>query len=62
MTFPIAQVTIEVGDEKLPAIATITSGAERQRLWDAHKAAIPAFAEYEGMTARQLEVIALERA
>jgi deazaflavin-dependent oxidoreductase (nitroreductase family) len=55
-------VTVEVGGETFAAIATITSGAERQRLWDAHKAAIPAFAQYETMVARELQVVTLERA
>jgi hypothetical protein len=55
-------VTVEAGPESFPAIATITTGAERERLWDAHKAAIPAFAAYENMTVRVLQVVPLERA
>ena len=34
-------VGIEVGTEAFAALARITSGDERQRLWDAHKAAKP---------------------
>jgi deazaflavin-dependent oxidoreductase (nitroreductase family) len=54
-------VAIEVGTETFPGIATITTGAERQRLWEAHKTAIPAFARYETMVERELQVVALER-
>jgi deazaflavin-dependent oxidoreductase (nitroreductase family) len=54
-------VTVEVGTESFAAEATITTGDERQRLWDAHTTAIPAFAQYETMTQRQIQVVALER-
>jgi deazaflavin-dependent oxidoreductase (nitroreductase family) len=56
------QVVVEVGTETFPAIARVTTGEERQRLWDAHKAAIPVFARYETMTERELPVVTLERA
>lgn len=56
---PIA--TIEVGEETFRARATVTEGAERRRLLDAHIAAIPAFGQYEQMTGRELPVITLER-
>jgi deazaflavin-dependent oxidoreductase (nitroreductase family) len=55
-------VTVEVETERFAALATITTGEERQRLWEAHKAAIPAFAAYETMVARELQVVTLERA
>lgn len=54
-------VTIEVGEETFQARATVTRGAERRRLLDAHIAIIPAFGQYEQMTARELPVITLER-
>jgi len=54
-------VTVEVGKDKFRAVATITEGDERQRLWAAHKRAIPAFARYEAMTDRELPVVTLER-
>ena len=53
--------TVEVGDETFQVRATITEGAERRRLLDAHIVAIPIFARYEQMTAREIPVIALER-
>jgi deazaflavin-dependent oxidoreductase (nitroreductase family) len=55
------RVTVEVGREQFPATARITTGAERTRLWEAHKKAIPPFAEYERMAGRELPVIVLER-
>ena len=56
---PIA--TVEVGEETFQAQATVTEGAERRRLLDAHIAAIPAFGQYEQMTDRELPVVTLER-
>ena len=55
------KVTVEVGAETFAARATVTHGAERKRLWDAHVAAIPMFGNYEKMTERELQVITLER-
>jgi deazaflavin-dependent oxidoreductase (nitroreductase family) len=56
------EVTVEVGTESFPARATVTTGAERQRLFDQMAARMPNFAEYQGNTVRQLPVIVLERA
>jgi deazaflavin-dependent oxidoreductase (nitroreductase family) len=56
------EVIVEIGQERLPARARITTGAERARLWTAHKVAIPAFARYEEVVERQLPVVVLERA
>jgi len=56
------EVTVEVGTESFPARATITTGAERQRLFDQMAAQMPNFAEYQRNTVRQLPVIVLERA
>ena len=55
------EVTVEVGTETFAARATVTSGAERRRLLDAHQAAIPIFVKYEGMIGRELPVVTLER-
>jgi deazaflavin-dependent oxidoreductase (nitroreductase family) len=54
-------VSVEVGVETFTARATITVGAERERLWAAHVAQLPHFASYEGMTERELQVVTLER-
>ncbi len=56
------EVTVEVGAESFPARATITTGAERQRLFDQMASRMPNFAEYQRNTVRQLPVIVLERA
>ena len=55
------EVTIEVGTETFRARATLTEGAERRRLFDAHAIAIPVFAEYERMTEREIPVVVLDR-
>jgi deazaflavin-dependent oxidoreductase (nitroreductase family) len=54
-------VTVDVGTASFGAIATITTGAERRRLLDAHIAAIPIFSRYESMAGRELPVVTLER-
>lgn len=54
-------VTVEVGGEQIQAAATVTTGAERRRLLDAHIAAIPIFADYEAKAGRDLPVVTLAR-
>jgi deazaflavin-dependent oxidoreductase (nitroreductase family) len=54
-------ITVEVGTEKFKAMATVTSGKERQRLFDKVAKEIPAFAEYQKKTARRLPVLVLNR-
>ena len=56
------EVTVEVGEEKFPARATIQHGDDRQRLFDQMASAMPNFAEYQRNTQRVLPVIVLERA
>src|SRR4051794_36898679 len=41
------EVEIEVGSETLPVRARVATGEERDRIWNAQKAAFPNFAEYE---------------
>jgi len=55
------EVTLEVGTETFPARATVTSGEERTRLYDAHAALMPGFAEYAQKTTREIPVVVLER-
>ena len=55
------EVTVEVGTETFRARAVVTSGAERRRLFDAHAAVMPGFAEYQKKTDRELAVVTLER-
>jgi deazaflavin-dependent oxidoreductase (nitroreductase family) len=54
-------VTVEVGDTTFQALATVTSGAQRRGLLDAHIAAIPIFGRYEEMAGRALPVVTLAR-
>jgi deazaflavin-dependent oxidoreductase (nitroreductase family) len=54
-------VTVEVPGETFEARAVVLDGAERERLFSAQKQAMPAFAEYEAKTDRQIPVIVLER-
>jgi deazaflavin-dependent oxidoreductase (nitroreductase family) len=54
-------VTVEAAGETFQARATVTEGAERRRLLDAHQADIPIFVKYEEMTDRELPVVILER-
>jgi len=54
-------VTIEVGSETVDATAVVTTGGERERLFDRQAGLHPQFAEYAQKTTRQIPVIALER-
>ncbi|HEY6420652.1 MAG TPA: nitroreductase family deazaflavin-dependent oxidoreductase [Candidatus Binataceae bacterium] len=53
--------TIELGTERFQAKAVITSGSERERLFNAQATAMPAFAGYQKNTTRQIPVVVLER-
>jgi deazaflavin-dependent oxidoreductase (nitroreductase family) len=55
------QVTVEVGTERVPALARLTKGVERERIWATEIALIPKFAEFEAAAGRQIPVIVLER-
>ena len=52
-------VSIEVGDQKLDALATEATGDERDRLYSAQEAAQPQFSEYAEKTDRKIPVIVL---
>jgi len=52
-------VTIEAGNKTFPARATIIDGAERDRLWDAHVALLPHFAEYPKKAGRVIPIVRL---
>jgi deazaflavin-dependent oxidoreductase (nitroreductase family) len=54
-------VTVEVGSETLDAEAVVTTGEERERLFDRQAGLYPRFAEYAQKTSRQIPVIALKR-
>jgi deazaflavin-dependent oxidoreductase (nitroreductase family) len=54
-------VDAEAGGEAFKARATVQEGSEHDRLWDAHVAARPEFAEYPEKSGRVIPVITLER-
>ena len=54
-------VTVELGDERFQARATVAQGPERERLYAQHAALMPGFAEYQRKTARQIPVVLLDR-
>jgi deazaflavin-dependent oxidoreductase (nitroreductase family) len=54
-------VTVEVGDEKFMARASVPQGAERDRLYAQQAAQMPAFSEYQQKTTRRIPAVVLER-
>jgi deazaflavin-dependent oxidoreductase (nitroreductase family) len=56
------RVTAEIGTDKAEFVAREATGSERDRIWEAQKAAWPGFADYERKTSRQIPVIVLEAA
>ena len=52
--------TIEIGDETRPVRARVAEGEERKRIWEAQKAEVPQFADYEAKTSREIPVVILE--
>jgi deazaflavin-dependent oxidoreductase (nitroreductase family) len=54
-------VTVEVGSEQFKARAAETSGAERQRLFDAQARLMPFFNDYQKKTKRQIPVLTLTK-
>ncbi len=55
------EVTVEVGNETFNAIAIVTEGTERQRLWTRVVEQYPFFADHQAKVARQIPVIVLKR-
>ncbi len=54
-------VTVEVGSERFQARALVTTGEERQRLFNTQADKIPIFHDYQKKTARQIPVVVFER-
>jgi deazaflavin-dependent oxidoreductase (nitroreductase family) len=54
------EVTIEVGNEKLHARATVPAEPERTRLYNQMATALPGFAEYQRNTTRQIPLVILQ--
>lgn len=55
------ETTVEVGAETVEVAASEAVGAERDRLFEAQKAVMPQFAEYEAKTDRTIPVLVLRR-
>ena len=56
---PVA--TVELGSERFQVRATVTSGEERQRLFNRQAEQMPIFNEYQKKTTRQIPVVVLKR-
>jgi deazaflavin-dependent oxidoreductase (nitroreductase family) len=56
------EVTVEIGDERYAAHATPTVGVDRDRVWAELKELYPLLTEHEGLTDREIPVVALTRA
>lgn len=52
---------VEVGGERVPVVARLAQGAERERIWAREVALVPTFAEFEKASGRQTPVLILER-
>jgi deazaflavin-dependent oxidoreductase (nitroreductase family) len=55
------ETVVELGTETFPVRARVASGKERAEIWEAQKADVPMFAEYETTTPREIPVVILER-
>jgi len=55
------EVTVEVGTEKIQALASEATGSERDRLFDQVVAKMPGFGDYQRNTTRLIPVVTLSR-
>jgi deazaflavin-dependent oxidoreductase (nitroreductase family) len=55
------EVTVEVGTECYPARAVIAEGAERERLWQAAAAEVPALNDFQAKVPHPIPIVVLER-
>jgi deazaflavin-dependent oxidoreductase (nitroreductase family) len=53
------RAAVEVGTETIKVTARRVQGAERARLWEAHIAEYPRFAEYQERAGREIPVVVL---
>jgi deazaflavin-dependent oxidoreductase (nitroreductase family) len=54
-------VTVELPGERYEARAVVLEGEARNHVFDEQKSRMPAFADYERKTTREIPVVALER-
>jgi deazaflavin-dependent oxidoreductase (nitroreductase family) len=55
------EIAIEVGAGTIPVRATVLGGEERDRVFAAHAADFPVFAEYQARLRRTIPVVRLDR-
>jgi deazaflavin-dependent oxidoreductase (nitroreductase family) len=55
------RVTVEVGDEKYEALATVLTGPARERQWALLTDSYPFFADHERQAGRTIPVVALTK-
>jgi deazaflavin-dependent oxidoreductase (nitroreductase family) len=55
------EIAIEIGTETIPVRATVLEGPERDRIFAAHAADFPVFADYQARLARTIPVVRLDR-
>jgi deazaflavin-dependent oxidoreductase (nitroreductase family) len=55
------EIAIEVGAETIPVHATVLTGKERDRVFAAHAADFPVFADYQARLRRTIPVVRLDR-
>ncbi len=55
------EVTIQVRDQVIPALASDAEGEERERLWSLMVEVWPAYDEYQAKTDRKIPVVILSR-
>lgn len=55
------EVTVEVGDQKFKAHATVVDGDDYERLYQHHASINPGFHDYRKKTTRKIPVVVLER-
>ena len=55
-------VTVEIGDETFAALAVVTNGEDRERLWAMITKRNPFFVDHQAKAGREIPVVALERA
>ncbi len=53
--------TVELGTETAAVTARVAEGAERTRMWEAAKAEMSMFADYEASSGRTIPVVVLDR-
>ena len=57
------EVSVEIGTKSYPMVARVAHDEERERIWEAQKAEVPSFADYEKTTGgRQIPVVVLDPA